>query len=386
VGYLETPYTSSVEGGVMSATIRITASQGAVLNPSVNQQDGVCNQPARARFLMHYLRDDFTSEFGRWYSYPVNIELKNGNPITINAPMTGDNWLSVYGKYGADRPGVPADPMAKSSFNGMIKGPQNVGFGFGGCFAAHGVNVYGGTAKMEVLNFSVKPASMVPMYDVPNVVASASALPKLAKRSWTTLYGQNLYSGSSCAASAKPVTSLCGTSIKVDGQSVQISSLSKTQVNFLMPDKTGDLSIEVNSSGNPGNTIVVPVVEKTMDLYSQSSNGKGFVAATHYNTPNIPAGTAITTTNPAKEGSYVILYGSGFGTFGVTSNKPTVNINGKAVKPEYIDYVGYTNGQYQVNIKKLVYSELGVSSNGNYKIQVCGGGVCGNTLEIPLAK
>ena len=187
-----------------------------------------------------------------------------------------------------------------------------------------------------------------------------------------------------CPVPTNPTINLCGTSIKVNGQLTQLNYASKTQVNFLMPDVSGSVSIEVANRDGVGTTVTLPVQAEIMSLFSQSGNGKGLVAALHWTTPGIARGTVVTMQNPAQANYPLIVYASGLGNYSSLSSKPTVKINRRVLPANLISSITYTNGQYQINIDRLPLVDLNISSTGTYSIQLCGGSICGNVLNLPV--
>jgi hypothetical protein len=68
----------------------------------------------------------------------------------MTVPLTPDQWSSVYGKPG----NLNATTLA--GFHDALTNLGHVGMTFGGgCFAGHGVNVSGGSARFALISYSI---------------------------------------------------------------------------------------------------------------------------------------------------------------------------------------------------------------------------------------
>lgn len=84
----------------------------------------------------------------RWYAYGVDFvrlqDVLDKGPLTYSIPLTPERWQNVNGRQDAE------------AFNREIQDVRLVEIVFGGQFRAHGIEVEGGTAKFEVLAFSIR--------------------------------------------------------------------------------------------------------------------------------------------------------------------------------------------------------------------------------------
>lgn len=144
IGYV----TQSVYGkisGVITVSYEIAETGNPVYQYKLNP-DNTCDNPASFHVFFQLYGDNGLNEFGRWWSNPIKGVLSAGTQ-TITVPLTGDQWSSVYGKFGTDAP--TQFEIAKGSV-----GQIGVTFG-GGCFFGHGVNISGGTSHFNFRSFEV---------------------------------------------------------------------------------------------------------------------------------------------------------------------------------------------------------------------------------------
>jgi hypothetical protein len=148
VNYLMVPYHASAPHKFLSVTFKITMLTG---NPVFHSLERGCNRLANFRPIIQRTGDNMSEEFGRWWSNPESFELKptNGN-ITITVPLTANHWSSVYGKFGN------YNSITLSAFNKTMREIQAVGLTFGGgCAFGHGINVSGGRARFELIDYQI---------------------------------------------------------------------------------------------------------------------------------------------------------------------------------------------------------------------------------------
>jgi hypothetical protein len=89
-----------------------------------------------------YLEQDMGGEFGRWWSNPEAVVLKDGT-FTLTVPISPEHWQSVYGKMGTAAPQEFANFMKRTSY------AMGLTFG-GGCSFGHGVRYRGGAATFTL--------------------------------------------------------------------------------------------------------------------------------------------------------------------------------------------------------------------------------------------
>ena len=115
----------------------------------VAREGNTCIAPATVRpFLLAH--DDWSSEYGRWWSNPIAYELTAGS-TTLTVPLTSDAWSDVNGRFGN------YDAATAAAFNDAITHMTKVGLTFGGgCFFGHGVSVSNGTANFYLTDYEVR--------------------------------------------------------------------------------------------------------------------------------------------------------------------------------------------------------------------------------------
>jgi hypothetical protein len=149
VNYLMVPYHARAPHKFLSLTVKITTLSG---NPVFNSRETcVGGMSANVRPMIQRQGDNMISEFGRWWSNPEHFELKptNGN-VTITVPLTPNHWSSVYGKFGN------YNSTTLSEFKKTLRAIQRVGLTFGGgCAFGHGINVSGGKARFELIDYRI---------------------------------------------------------------------------------------------------------------------------------------------------------------------------------------------------------------------------------------
>jgi hypothetical protein len=70
--------------------------------------------------------------------------------VTMTVPLTPDQWSSVYRKVGN------LNSSTLAGFQDALANLGDVGMTFGGgCFAGHGVNVSGGTARFVLISYTI---------------------------------------------------------------------------------------------------------------------------------------------------------------------------------------------------------------------------------------
>jgi hypothetical protein len=138
-------------GAAISGTVTLKVQVDTTGTPVFNYNlDGTetCNNPARISLYFQRGGDDYSAvgekEFYRWWS---NDQLVIGSG-TLSVALQPQNWFSVYGKNGSTNPALFAAALASPRALGMTFG--------GGCTGHHGVNVSGGTARFNALNFVVQ--------------------------------------------------------------------------------------------------------------------------------------------------------------------------------------------------------------------------------------
>ena len=149
VNYVTNSYSGPAAHSV-SMTFQVLTTGSPTFN-WVMESDNVCSTPATVRLLLERRDDDLTQEFYRWWSNPIVFDLQaTSGDFTLTAPITPDQWSSVYGKFGSQ------DATTLAGFQDALRNLGHVGMTFGGgCFFGHGVNISGGTARFSLISYTV---------------------------------------------------------------------------------------------------------------------------------------------------------------------------------------------------------------------------------------
>ncbi len=194
----------------------------------------------------------------------------------------------------------------------------------------------------------------------------------LAPGSWIEIYGANLATNTrSWAASDfngdNAPTSLDGTKVTINGLPAYVSFISPGQVNVQVPDiGAGIQLLTVTSPGGASPTYQVVVNHTEPGFLAPASfniNGAQYVVAFDNNTYVLPAGAIPgLTSQPAKPGDTITLYGVGFGAVtpavpagqvaqGLTSLPSfSISIGGAAATVQYAGLAPGYVGLYQFNV------------------------------------
>jgi hypothetical protein len=152
VNYLDVQYGNNLDiskSSYLTMTIRVTTT-GAPNFRYDSNPDNTCSFPAHVRpyFAVSQSNPEYNST-GRWWSNPVAYQLAAGT-VTLTIPLTPDSWSDVNGQFGN------LNTTTISRFAATKAGVREIGMTFGGgCFFGHGVSVENGTAKFELLSYSV---------------------------------------------------------------------------------------------------------------------------------------------------------------------------------------------------------------------------------------
>jgi uncharacterized protein (TIGR03118 family) len=176
-----------------------------------------------------------------------------------------------------------------------------------------------------------------PSFTPAGVVNGASFQPSLAPNTWAMVVGGGLAFSSRSWASTDLVggnlpTVLNGVSVSVNGTPAQISYVSPSQVNFLIPPTAAPGAAQIQVINNEQVSAVATVnLTLTAPAFFWLTGNK-YIVSTHTNgTVTGPATLIPGATTPVHAGETIALYGTGFtiNTPGVgTAALPTVTIGG----------------------------------------------------------
>lgn len=143
--------------------------------------------------------------------------------------------------------------------------------------------------------------------------------------------------------------------VLVGGQSAEVLSTSTGSINFTLPGSVAGLtstSVQVACNGQPSNSIDIPIVPAAPGIFTLAMNGTGQGAVLNQDlSVNGPS-------NPASLGSYLAIYGTGFGAYATQEDGLdwlTANVQAfVGGKPATVEFAGhapsFTMGLQQVNI------------------------------------
>jgi uncharacterized protein (TIGR03437 family) len=188
-----------------------------------------------------------------------------------------------------------------------------------------------------------------------------------ASATWVSIFGTNLsqttrtWQASDFVNGLLP-TSLSGVSVTVNGLAAYVGYISPTQVNVLAPDDAmvGAVQVQVTTAQGKSNSFTAQKQQFAPAFFTISGS---YVAAQHadYSYVGKPGLMAGVTTQPAKPGEVILLYGTGFGptnpplpsaqlvaTPALLANSVQVAIGGM---PALVSYAGLVEaGLYQFNV------------------------------------
>jgi uncharacterized protein (TIGR03437 family) len=207
-----------------------------------------------------------------------------------------------------------------------------------------------------------------PTVSITAVDNGASFQAGFASATWVSIFGTSLSQATRTWQNSDFVngllpTSLGVVSVTVNGMAAYVGYISPTQVNVLAPDDAtvGAVQVQVTTAQGKSNSLTAQKEQFAPAFFTM---GGSYVAAQHadYTYVGKPGLIAGVTTQPAKPGETIILYGTGFGptnpplpsaqlvtTPAVLANSVQVTIGGVAVQPQI--YAGLVEaGLYQFNV------------------------------------
>lgn len=213
-----------------------------------------------------------------------------------------------------------------------------------------------------------------PCYREDSIVNIASGVPRIAPNTLASIHGTLLsYSEKGLVPSdvskehvLPTLLPETGVQVFVGGTDVPIFYVSESQVNFLVPSNLRPTTVDVwvVRDGVAGPKVPMKLREAAPALFTLDPLDPLFVTASHLDF------SLVTADAPARPGDWVILWATGLGNYisnpvidsGVIPTVPAwivrqnefqVLLNGVAVPPERITYVGlapWCAGLYQINV------------------------------------
>jgi uncharacterized protein (TIGR03437 family) len=227
-----------------------------------------------------------------------------------------------------------------------------------------GVTTAGGSDTITIMTPVVQTAQTV---NVTGVANAAGFQAGFASATWVSIFGTNLsqttrtWQAGDFVSGLLPA-SLSGVSVTVNGLAASVAYVSPTQVNVLAPDDAmvGTVQVQVTTPQGKSNNFTGQKQQYAPALFT---TGGSYAAAQHadYTYVGKPGLIAGATTQPAKPGEVILLYGTGFGPTNpplssaqlvampaVLANSVQVTIGGL---PAHVAYAGLVEaGLYQLNV------------------------------------
>jgi uncharacterized protein (TIGR03437 family) len=229
------------------------------------------------------------------------------------------------------------------------------------------ITAAGATGSPAPISVSLVVQAPQPTVNITSVTNGASFQTGFASATWVSIFGTNDSQTSRGWQDTDFVngllpTSLSGVSVTINGLPAYVEYISPTQVNILAPDDStvGAVPIQVTTAQGKSNSFTAQKQQFAPAFFTM---GGSYVAAQHadYSYVGKPGLLAGATTQPAKPGETILIYGTGFGPTNppllssrlvtapaVLANSVQFTIGGVAAPVAYAGLVGA--GLYQFNV------------------------------------
>jgi uncharacterized protein (TIGR03437 family) len=219
------------------------------------------------------------------------------------------------------------------------------------------------------------------------VVNGASFSPGVVAGSWTTIFGSNLASALKTwdgliDAQGNFPTAIDGVRVTIDGLPAFINFISANQINVQAPalTRTGMVPVVVTTPGGTSETVMANVVREAPGLFLFTQSPVRYPAVVRATDGRFIAPAGLfpgVTTEPAKPGDILLLFGTGFGptTPAVVPGRVfsgaapladlsalQVRIGGMSVVPSFAGLSGSGLYQFNVTVPNL--------PDGNHRIEM----------------
>jgi uncharacterized protein (TIGR03437 family) len=336
--------------GVYSGTITITSSSLGISNPTVTIPVSLLVRSTTPLMAVTPASLTFSSTPGGAAPPAQTVALVNAGASVLNWTATvttasGGNWLIVS----------PLSGTAPSTLTVSID-TSRVG---GGKFTGSITLKASGAPDVTI---PVEYSTGTPKIN-PNGVVNAAHLASagLSPGGLITIFGSSL------AIAAKPALpipylpdELGGTSVQIGAFKAKLLYVSPTQINAQVPVELTSESaqLKVLVSGLETDAVTLKVLTYDPGLFTTDGDPAGLVAALN------PDLTPITVASPAKRGTMIMLYGTGWGpvspavtsgqfagTTAQTVQKPDVQLSGWSIPVVYSGLAPGFVGVYMVQIQ-----------------------------------
>jgi uncharacterized protein (TIGR03437 family) len=227
----------------------------------------------------------------------------------------------------------------------------------------------------------------------------------VAPGGWIAVFGQQLHVGPPLLATVFPLTGTLGdATVTVNGAPAPVYYVSENQINFQMPYETpaGAATVQVNRSGQMGNTVSVQVAATAPRLLVFSYPGLQGYAEAYLNSSTVfavPATPGISS-GPAHAGDTVVFFAFGLGqtvpaavdgaapsatsvpgTPHMIIGQSSLPTSGVTVTPSYAGLTPGSVGVYQINVPLPTDVPRG---NAVSAMLDMGGGIFSNRVVIAV--
>jgi uncharacterized protein (TIGR03437 family) len=213
-----------------------------------------------------------------------------------------------------------------------------------------------------------KIRKLTPIVNITSVTNGASFQNGFASATWVSVFGANLsqttrlWQDSDFVNGLLP-TALSGVSVTINGLPAYVEYMSPTQINVLAPDDAtvGAVQVQVTTAQGSSNIFTAQKQQFAPAFFTM---GGTYAAAQHadYSYVGKPGLLVGATSQPAKPGETILIYGTGFGpanpplpsaqlvtTPALLANSVQFTIGGVTAPVDYAGLVG--TGLYQFNVR-----------------------------------
>ena len=345
--------TSLTPGSYHGATT-VTAAGASNSPVSIGVTLTVTPAPASLAVLSQALTFNYT--VGGTVPIAQGIQITNGGGGTLSWTASASAaWIGLSPMSGT----APATMSASVNPVNLLAGTYS---------ATVRISATGATGSPASVSVTLVVQAPQPTVNITAGANGASFQAGFASATWVSIFGTNLsqttrlWQDSDFVNGLLP-TSLSDVSVTVNGLAAYVEYISPTQVNVLAPDDAtlGAVQLQVTTAQGKSNSLTAQKQQLAPAFFTI---GGGYVAAQHadYTYVGKPGLIAGVTTQPAKPGETILLYGTGFGptspplpsaqlvtTPAVLANSVQVTIGGVPVP--HVDYAGLVEaGLYQFNV------------------------------------
>ena len=250
------------------------------------------------------------------FSYTVGgtVPAAQGVPIT----NTGGGTLSWSASASAAWVGL--SPVSGAAPATMSVSVNPAGLLAGTYSATVRISATGATGSPASVSVTLVVQAPQPTVNITAVDNGASFQAGFASATWVSIFGTNLSQATRTWQDSDFVngllpTSLNGVSVTINGLPAYVEYISPTQVNVLAPDDAtvGAVQVQMTTAQGKSNSFTAQKQQFAPAFFWMA--GGPYVAAQHadYTYVGKPGLIAGVTTQPAKPGEMILLYGTGFG-------------------------------------------------------------------------